>query len=119
MVPILVDTSRIAPVPDSKLMGSDCSHCGKARAQWLFYPSDGPQEKGALFICSICWLYDSEWSKNRRADLDAMIIEVETSLGRPFLRDKGQLVDCKDADRIMGAITYLSKMVEMRDRAMK
>ena len=116
MVPIVVDTSRIQPVPDPKMQGSDCCTCQKPQANWLFRPDD-LEGKGSLFICSICWLYESQWSKNRRKELDALIAETETQVGHGFLRDKGRLVESKDADRIMAAITYLSRMLEMRARA--
>ena len=114
MTPILIDTSRVGPIVDAQLRDSKCADCGKTRARWTFQPEDAPVE-GALLMCSICWLYDSNWGKNRREDIDALVTETENEMRTVFMRDgQRRMSSVDDADRIMGAICYLSRMMQMR-----
>ena len=111
--PLVVDTSRVSPITERKLLDSDCSHCGKARARWFFQPDE--VEEGALFICSICWLFESNWGRNRKDEVEALIKETEDYMRCVFVRDdEGRLTERDSADRIMGAICYMSRMLEMR-----
>lgn len=111
--PLLVDTDRIQPMTDKDLYDSECAHCRQTRARWLFYTTDGDDK--ALLMCSICWLYDSNWAKDRREDLDALIEDTETEMEELFARDdSGKMTRGSDGDRIMGAIVYLSRMMQMR-----
>jgi hypothetical protein len=68
-------------------------------------------------MCSICWLYDSNWGKTRRDDIDSLVADTEFELKRTFTRDGlGKLTMSGDGDRILGAICYLSKMQQMADK---
>jgi Pyruvate/2-oxoacid:ferredoxin oxidoreductase delta subunit len=110
--PLLVDTSRLQPITEARLQDSECAHCRKTRARWLFKPIEDDKP---LFMCAVCWLYESEWSKNRREDLDALIADTEQEIGSLFSRDgEGRLNNGRDADRIMGAICALSRVMQMR-----
>jgi hypothetical protein len=108
---LTVNTQRFKPLlPDD--WGGPCSSCGKPQARWSFFPEDGPG--GAVSVCGLCWLYESEWGKNRKEDLLKFKREVEGELGVRFMMSKGRLVRYQDADRLLGAIALTSQMFEMK-----
>lgn len=114
--PLIVDSRFLRPLPQA-MWDTACSKCDKRQAKWEFIPSDNPPPSGGYPMCSLCWLYESEWGKARRQDIDAMIRDVEKSKGQIFQRAKGnKLWACKDADPILGAIVMTSRMFEIQGR---
>lgn len=65
-------------------------------------------------MCSLCWLYETEWGKERREDIDGMIRAVEARTEAFRKTDDGRLWSCRDADRILGAIAVTSRIVSQR-----
>jgi hypothetical protein len=137
---LMLDPDRLKPLPKD-LWDMPCSACGKLEAKWGFLPSDPVEEVNGvapevepLTLCSLCFLYESEWGKRRRADLDAMIASLESEL-TTRVRDEharkatlspeqflainivfpkspeGRLLDNKDANRVVGSIAILSRMI--------
>jgi hypothetical protein len=122
--PLIVDPSRLYPLPQS-MWDSHCDHCDKRQSRWMFVPVDmvpiiqtqpGGRVKGHI-ICSLCWLYESEWGLKRREALDQMIREVELETMAVFAKtEDGRLFDCKDANRILAAIAMTSRIFVQRSR---
>lgn len=116
--PLIIHPKFIRPLPQS-MWDVNCAKCDKRQSRWQFFPSDAPEGvKGGVLVCSLCWLYESDWGKNRREDLDQMIRDVETTAEEIFHKTKdGRLWSVRDADRILGAIALTSRMFIMRGRA--
>lgn len=114
--PLYVSGRFLRPLPQS-MWDSACEKCDKRQAKWAFTPADAPPGAGDYPLCSLCWLYESEWGKQRRDQIDAMIRDVEKTHDKIFQRAKGKkLWSCKDADSILGAIVMTSKMFEIQAR---
>jgi hypothetical protein len=111
--PLILDPRALRPLPQA-LWGHACSKCDKAQSVWELFAGDPSSRKGEP-ICSLCWLYESEWGQERRADIDAMIRAVEVQAEEIFRKElDGRLWACKDADRIMGAISVTSRIATQR-----
>lgn len=110
---LTVNTTHFKPLMKDEWDGPCCG-CNKHQARWMFIPSDG--DGGALSICGLCWLYESNWGKNREADILEFKSAVEKELGKSFLSDKGKLVHCQDADRLLGAVGLVSQMQSLANR---
>jgi hypothetical protein len=118
--PLIVDPNRLFPLPQS-MWDAHCDHCDKRQSRWLFVPVEmgppieinvpGSTRAAGHVICSLCWLYESEWGLKRREHIDAYIREVELESKAVFARaEDGRLWSCRDADRIMGAIALTSRI---------
>jgi len=115
--PLIVDSQYLRPLPKA-MWDTACERCDKRQAKWSFLPSEAAPPSGDYPMCSLCWLYESEWGKGRREDLDKMILDVQRAKGRIFQRAKGnKLWSCKDADVILGAIVMTSRIFEIQARA--
>jgi len=111
--PLILDPRVLRPLPQA-LWGHACSKCDKTQAVWELF-ADGPTRRKGEPICSLCWLYESEWGKERRDDVDKMIRAVEVQAEEIFRKElDGRLWSCADADRIMGAISVTSRIATQR-----
>ena len=117
--PLLLDSKTLRPLPGA-LWDISCERCDKRQARWeLFGPAVGSVRKGEP-ICSMCWLYESDWGKPRREDIDAFIADVEDETKRPFKRlEDGRLWSCSDANRILSAIAVTSRLFAVRGMVQK
>ena len=115
--PLLIDSRFLRPLPQS-MWDTACVKCDKRQAKWAFTPDDEDLPPSEDYpMCSLCWLYESDWGKERRSDIDAMILDVQKVKGKIFQRAKGnKLWSCKDADSILGAIVMTSRMFEIQAR---
>ena len=78
--PLIINPRFIRPLPKA-MWDVNCASCDKRQSRWQLFPSDAPEGvKGGILICSLCWLYDSQWGKTRREDLDQMIRDVEVEV---------------------------------------
>jgi hypothetical protein len=112
--PLYVDSRFLRPLPQA-MWDTACSKCDKRQSRWDFVPTDNPPPSGGFPLCTLCWLYESEWGKERREQIDAMIRDVEKTSGKIFQRAKGnRLWACKDADPILGSIVMTSRMFELQ-----
>lgn len=109
--PIILDPSLMRPLPQS-LWGISCEWCDKRQARWeLFLPDMPPDARKGLPVCSLCWLYESYWGEERRTDIDLLVEAVETEISQLFeKRSTGELLHCRDADRILGAVGVTSRI---------
>ena len=103
--PLIFPPKSLRPLPQS-LWDIACEWCNKRQSRWEI-----PKGRAGEPLCSMCWLYESEWAKPRREDVDMLIREVETETGEQFKRlEDGRLWSCEDADRIVGAIAVTSRI---------
>ena len=110
--PLLIDARRIRPILQQKEWDVDCSHCGEAQARFQFRPIE---QDGWLFMCSLCWLYESEWGKNHAEEVADLVEDTEREIGTPFKRlESGRLEDPRDSDRILSSVVALSRVLEIR-----
>jgi hypothetical protein len=90
--------------------------CDKVQARWALrdaVPEEGEDEIYAL--CSLCFLYESNWGLNRQEEIEVLIKDVENRQDRAFIRTKnGRLLAPKDADQVLGSIALVSRIFEMR-----
>jgi hypothetical protein len=78
----------------------------------------GPaHSENCVFVCSLCFLYDSKWGEARKDQIDVLVDEVEKERGQKFLRaaDGTSLLQCKDADQILASIALTSRMFQVHD----
>jgi hypothetical protein len=79
-----------------------CVKCGKHETV-LYTPVD------TFYICSLCWLYKSEWGKDRIESIKKLISDVENAKGVVFEKDgDGNLVLVEDANRVVVSILLVS-----------
>lgn len=94
------------------MSGASCLLCDRPLARWLMQEDENVDQFGAA-VCSLCVLYDSKWAKTAEVALFAQQIEQATSVS--FQRDPdGRLLSPEEADRVLGAIVFTSRMFEMR-----
>jgi len=109
--PVYLDPLLLRPLAPA-LWGISCSMCDKRQSVWEL-----PSVKRGEPVCSLCWLYESEWGKGVREDIDALVRAVEVHKGEIFRKtDDGRLWSCRDADRILGSIAVTSRIVRQRVR---
>lgn len=109
---LILNTNHFRPLLKEEWDGP-CASCGKHQARWAFIPAD--RERGAVSVCGLCWMYKSEWGKNRAEQLRNFQHAVEREVGTTFLVDKGKLVRFQDADRLLGALALTSRVFQLQD----
>jgi hypothetical protein len=117
---LLLDPRYLQPLPKA-LWGVACSCCHRTVARWgLLDPAlrSASAEDSLLALCSWCFLYKSEWGKRRQEDIKRLIKDTEDAMGAVFEKSEDScLVKTDDADRILGSIAFVSRLVEMKVRA--
>jgi hypothetical protein len=123
--PLLIDPRMLMPLPKA-LWGTACDNCNRPQSKWrIFSPMKRPAEPGAAIpitdadfgpTCSVCFLYESPWSKQRREDIQRFITDLEHEIGEKFLVDPDGRLTPNAADRALGAIALTSRMFEMQDQ---
>lgn len=124
--PLLIDPELLAPLPQA-LQGAACKHCNRPQARWrlaMIRKIEG--NSGAEFIqgdvddyepmCAVCFLYDSHWGKQRRKDIDLLIMDIEHERKQPYLVDGSGRLTPPAADEVLAAIALTSKMFAIQDR---
>ena len=99
--PLIIDPKYLRALPKS-LFRSACAKCDRLQAMWEMGPADGE----CVFLCSLCFLYESNWGKARLDQIYDMTDAVEKEAEVQFLRDVGgrRLLSSKDGDRLLGAL---------------
>lgn len=115
MRPVSFDHTMLRPLPQ-ELLGATCGQCDKPQAVWALVHATQTGDE-TPFVCSLCMLYKSRWSTDARESIDALIAEVEW-VRQPFERSSltGELVSCRDADRIMFAVVAENYMTAAKER---
>jgi len=113
MVPLVLDTRMLRPLPQS-LYDAACSNCDKRQSRWEMGPANTDR---CVFVCSLCFLYESKWGEARRDQIDILVDEVEKERGQKFLRsvDGTSLLRCQDADQILASVALTSRMFQVHD----
>ena len=91
-----------------------CFHCNKDTASWALHEQtkDGQSKEEFSALCSICFLYESNWARTRRAQVDRLALDLEVEIDEEFDRDdQGRLVKREDADRLLCGIAMASRFV--------
>jgi len=119
MKPLRVDT-KLLQMLDKDKWSTSCEHCKLPRAKW---------EMQGIAVCSICFLYESKWGKDRSTELDSYLNEVmaqasekltaSTPRRRMVLGPTGKLVSIDDADFILGILVVTSRRFDVEDAAIK
>lgn len=122
--PILIDPRLLMPLPKA-LWGTACDNCNRPQSKWrVFSPMKRPASGQAIPLsdadfaptCSVCFLYESPWGKQRREDIQRFIADLEREMGEKFLVDTEGRLTPNAADRALGAIALTSRMFEMHDQ---
>ena len=112
--PLVIDTRLFRPLPQA-LFRSICSNCDRAQAMWEMGPGGSSE---CVFVCSLCFLYESQWGQRRADQIPVLIADIEAEKGEGFLRaPDGRLLFCKDADGVVGAIALASSVCNVVDMA--
>lgn len=99
----------LRPLPTS-LRGIECALCRKKTASWAAW-SFLPDDPTELSICSLCFIYDTVWSKSNSDVVAKIVDEVEKSRGDVFKRDSDSRLEmAAQADHVLGVIVLASKV---------
>lgn len=108
----LEDTPRtLRPLP-KRLWGHACSCCDKPWSRWASGPRDLTTFEA---ICSICFLYRSEWGRSNKEKI-AWAVEVAQKEKPVALDDNLRLVSPQDGDRILAAFATQARMNVLEGR---
>lgn len=112
--PLILDTRYLRPLP-KEMFDSACEHCDKRQSKWEMGPPDSDERH---ILCSLCFLYESNWGKARVDQIHEIVDDVEKEMGTKFFRgaDGKTLIACKDGDRILGALALTSRAFQLEDR---
>jgi len=112
MKPILIDPRFLRPLP-KPMLNTACAKCDKRQAVWEL----GGLHEDRHAICSLCFMYESNWGRNRTAQLLELVTAVEAEAGEEFSKDdEGRLTNPQDANRIMASIALTSRMFKMQEK---
>jgi len=98
---LLLDPDRMRALPD-ELREYNCSSCDRRSAGWAFLPSNKGTDPDPIPICSLCWLYLSNWARARVKEVPEFIDRFEQTTGTQFNKDgDGRLVDHREGDAVL------------------
>jgi hypothetical protein len=114
---IIIDHRLLRPLPKAG-WNVACGTCSKPQARWEMGPPIEQKVKGSepVFVCAVCFLYESEWSVGRAGEVEALIEDIERERNTKHLRDPEGRLFPKDADSILAAIALASQTLALRDR---
>jgi len=109
--PLIVDPKELRPLTPA-MWGMSCFMCDRRQSRWEYVSPEQPaRSKHGEPVCSLCWIYDSEWALTRSVDIESMICAVEIEAGEVFKRaEERRLWSCTDADRILMSIVVTSRI---------
>ena len=120
--PLIIDTRLLMPLPKA-LWGTACDNCNREQSKWRVF---SPMQRGespiaiteADFVptCSVCFIYESPWGKQRAEEIKRFITDLENETRQRFLLDPDGKLTPNAADQALGAIALTSRMFEMQDR---
>lgn len=110
MKALLVDPMSIRPLPGA-LWDIACERCNKRQSRWEVFPRGMAKAKRGFPVCSLCWLYESEWGKAHVEEVTGLIERTEAEMGKKIEKTpEGRIRQCADADAIMGAVALTSRL---------
>jgi len=120
--PLRLDTSRFRML-DKESWNLACAVCDKRQAKWeLVSPAGKPgtvETKDP--ICSLCFLYESPWGKERALSINEYLDEVmaQETKRKMILGPNGALTNNDDADFILGILALTSRRFDVEDLQLK
>jgi hypothetical protein len=107
-VSLLIDPDRMRALPE-ELRDYNCSTCNRRNAGWAFLPSNKGPDPDPIPICSLCWLYLSNWARPRVREVPAFIARFEQTTGKKFTKDAGgALTDHRQGDEVVAQLLRAS-----------
>lgn len=136
MKPLRIDTSRMQMMGKG-LWNCACGVCDKLQAKWeMRSPPEGAGTAETVKpICSLCFLYESKWGKDRLDQINGYLTEVmsvkdakalskmdpleqaaQSQTRKMVLGPAGQLTNITDADFILGILALTSRRFDIEDQ---
>jgi hypothetical protein len=113
--PIRVDTTRIQML-DESMFNVACGVCEKLQSKWsILLKTDSKDEP--MPVCSLCFLYESEWGRSRAEDLKGYLLEVTNNnpTRKMLLSADNKIASIKDADFILGILVWTSRQWDLSE----
>jgi hypothetical protein len=87
--------------------------CERSQACWQTEWDTADDDKA--YLCSLCIMYETDWGRNLRAGIEAVVIQFQTNRTdrgiAPFETDaSNRLVVCKNADDVLGTIVLSGRV---------
>lgn len=116
MKPIRIDTSRFQML-DKERWDCACAFCAQPTSKWEMRGPDQSGQETWAPVCSLCFLYKSNWGKTRSGDLSAYLAEViaKETKRKMVLSPEGALTSIGDADFILGVLVLTSRRFDIED----
>lgn len=116
-VSLMIDPDRMRALPD-ELRDYNCSSCNRRNAGWAFLPTNKGPDPDPIPICSLCWLYLSNWARPRVKEVPEFIALFEQTTGKKFTRDGGgALTDHRQGDEVVAQLLRASAVYLRMQRA--
>lgn len=116
--PLRLDTTRFRML-DQESWNIACAVCDKRQSKWeLVFPAEKPGEVDTRNpICSLCFLYESKWGKDRAIELNEYLNEImaQETKRKMILGPTGALTSNDDADFILGILALTSRRFDVED----
>lgn len=118
MKPIRVDTSRFQML-DKDRWDSACAVCQQTTAKWEMRGPGLDGKEAWAAICSMCFLYKSNWGKTHSENISSYLSEVvsKETKRKMLLSPEGKLLSSPDADFILGVLVLTSRRFDIEDMA--
>jgi hypothetical protein len=97
----LDDTPKTLRPLVKALWGMNCSCCDKPWSRWGSGP---PKAKTLEPVCSICFLYKSNWGQKNRTLVNWSVEQAEATGVKIEKDEEGRLTSPLDGDRILSAL---------------
>lgn len=107
-VSLMIDPDRMRALPE-ELRDYNCSNCNRRNAGWAFLPTNKGSDPDPIPICSLCWLYLSNWARPRVQEVPEFIARFEQTTGKQFTKDSGgALTDHRQGDEVVSQLLRAS-----------
>lgn len=120
--PLRLDTSLFTML-DKESWNVACAVCDKLQSKWeLLTRAAGPGLTDTKApICSMCFLYESRWGKDRAKELQEYLIEVvaQETKRKMLLGPTGGLTSNDDADFILGILALTNRRFDVEDKQLQ
>lgn len=119
MKPVLLNPDLFKLLPP-ELQDMQCGICNNQTAKWAYWDRKANPDGEPEPYCSFCAMYETNWGKSARADLDGIADEIEKAEDVKFIRNNlGSVTTIADCDRVMMSIYITNRMVMMSNKIAK
>ena len=120
--PLRLDTALFVML-DRESWNIACAVCDKRQSKWeLITRATAPGTTDTKApICSMCFLYESRWGKDRAKELQEYLIEVvaQETKRKMLLGPTGGLTSNDDADFILGILALTNRRFDVEDKQLQ